>query len=142
MGEGTLYRGEDKPGEKNLPYRFLILNTVLPARHRLETYQEIERVKNKGKLYQTSLFGLLVLRNQTSGLTRFCFIVSLKISPKSTIRNRVKRLLAEALRGRLIKIPPGFDLVFLVKKTIIGKNIEEIKKEVDTVFGKAGLLGS
>ena len=113
---------------------------MLPARHRLETYQEIERVKKKGELYQTSLFGLLVLKNQTSYLTRFDFIVSLKISPKSTIRNRIKRLLAEAISERLIKISPGFDLVFLAKKTIIGKNLKEIKKEVDTVFGKAGLL--
>lgn len=118
---------------------------MLPKKFRLQDYQEIERVKKKGKLYQTPLFGFLVLKKENQPFsrfffTRFTFIISKKISKKATERNKTKRLLSEATRELLLKIKPGFDAVFLAKKSLIGRNYIEVKKETESLFKKCGLL--
>jgi len=123
---------------------FVYFRAVLPRRYRLQNYQEIEKVKKEGKLYQISFFGLLILKrtlSEAEGLpTRFAFIVSKKLSKKAVQRNRAKRLLSEAVRGLLPKVKPGFDIIFLGKKSLIGKSFSEIQVEVEKVFRKSGLL--
>lgn len=69
-------------------------------------------------------------------ISRFAFIVSKKISPLAVQRNRIRRLLSEAIYSGIEKIKPGNDFVFLVKKLIIGKNLTEIKKEIESIFVK------
>ena len=113
---------------------------MLPKKFRLQDFGEIEKVKKEGKLFQNPLFGLLVLKRKDNGPSRFAFIVSLKISKKSTKRNKAKRLLSEALKGFLPKIKKGFDLVFLGKKAIIDKSFWEIKKQLELVLQKGGLI--
>lgn len=135
---------------------------MLPKQYRLQDYQEVEKVKKEGKLYQTPLFGLLVL-SRAEGLVlntsaklgvnpverlssrfsfpRFAFIISTKISKKATQRNRAKRVLSEAVRGLLPKLKFSFDAVFLGKKSLIGKSFSEIQAEVEKVFRKSGLMG-
>lgn len=113
---------------------------MLPKENRLERYQEIERIKKEGKLYQSSLFGLIVLARPESKNSRFCFIVSLKVARRATRRNRTKRLFAEAIKSWLAKISPGFDLIFLGKKAIIDRELVQIKEEMGKALAKAGLL--
>jgi len=112
---------------------------MLPEKFRLQDFGEIEKVKKEGKLIQNPLFGLLVLKREDNGLSRFAFIVSLKISKKSTKRNRAKRLLSEVVRSFLPEIKDGFDLVFLAKKSIIDKSFWDIKKQVEIILKKGGL---
>ena len=113
---------------------------MLPKKFRLHDYQEVEKVKKEGKLYQSPLFGLLVLEKPGQATSRFSFIVSTKLSKKAVQRNHLKRLLSEAVRGLLPKVKPGFDLVFLGKKSLIGKSLSEIQIEVNNIFCKSGLM--
>ena len=112
---------------------------MLPKKYRLHDYQEVEKVKKEGKLYQSPLFGILVFKKDDQTTSRFSFIISTKISKKATERNRAKRVLSEAVRGLLPKVKPGFDAVFLGKKSLIGKNKKEIETEIEMVFRKSGL---
>lgn len=113
---------------------------MLPKKFRLQDFQEIEKVKKEGKLFQTPLFGVLVLPKDDKDSLRFTFIVSLKISKESTRRNRVKRLLSEAVRSFLPQINSGFDLVFLAKRSIVDKSFWEIKGQIEIVLKKAELI--
>jgi len=125
---------------------------MLPKPYRLQDSQEVEKVKKEGKLYQSSFFGLLVLKRTLSAPTelsvnsvegspsRFCFIVSTKLSKKATKRNRAKRVLSEAVRGLLPEIKPGFNGIFLGKKSLIGKNFSEIQEEINKIFCKSGMM--
>ena len=51
----------------------------------------------------------------------------------------MKRLLSEAIINLTPKIKPGFNVVFLAKKGIVGKDLAEIKEEVRKVFHQANL---
>lgn len=113
---------------------------MLPKKFRLQDYQEIEKVKKEGKLYQSPLFGLLILKKEEQSTPRFSFIVSTKLSKKAVQRNHIKRLLSESLREVWSKIKPGFDGVFLGKKSLIGKTKMEIEEEIKRVFLEIGLF--
>jgi len=113
---------------------------MLPKQHRLPLRTEFSRVKKEGRLYQGKLFSLLIAKKDNRQPSRLTFIVSNKIHKKATQRNYFRRLLSEAILPFLPAIRPGFDGVFLVKKSIIGKNLSEIKKEVELVFKKTGLI--
>jgi len=112
---------------------------MLPKKYRLNDFWEIERVKKGGRLFQSSSFGVLVFYGNEKQNSRIAFVVSLKIAKRSVERNRAKRLLSEAVRGFLPLIKPGYDLVFLIKKNLIGKNRQEVEKEVERIF-KIGKL--
>ncbi len=118
---------------------------MLPKQYRLHDYQEIERVKKEGKLFQSPLFGVLILEKtgqsvSLSPFSRFAFIVSKKVSTKATERNRIKRVLSESVRLLLPAIKPEVDGVFLGKRDIIGKKKIEIEQELENIFRKAKLL--
>jgi len=109
---------------------------MLPREHRLIDDYDFRRVKRLGKTYHCPIFSLTVVRRKVVGPSRFGFVVSTKIDKRAVVRNRVKRLLREAVRARLTKIPDGFDLVFVVRPKIVGKSYEEICAQVDQLLSK------
>lgn len=58
------------------------------------------------------------------------------------VRNRSKRVLREAIRLRLDNFPSGYDIVFVLRKAIIGKEYEEVSAELDKVLSKISFSGS
>ena len=113
---------------------------MLPKQHRLPLRTDLVRTQKEGKLYQGKLFSLLVASQPEKNPSRFGFIISSKVHKKAVKRNRARRLLIEAIRPFLSKVRPGFDAIFLAKKTIIGPELEEIKKETQKLFQAASLL--
>lgn len=113
---------------------------MLPKKFRFSKRQEIGDVKKKGKLYQFPLFGILVLKTRIEESPRFAFVVSTRISKKSTERNKIRRLLSETIKFLLPKITLGYDLIFLTKKSILDKGFWEINKETEFGLRKIGLV--
>jgi len=89
----------------------------------------------KGKTAAGKLVFLKFKKNNLKN-SRFCFIVNLKISKKSTFRNKIKRQLKDIIRNNLINIRPGFDIAIIAKPEIINKKYQEIKKEVRELLEK------
>ena len=112
---------------------------MLPKEYRLPLRTELHRVQKEGKVYHFPYFGLLLAKNNLN-LSRFAFIVSNKIHKRATKRNRITRLLRESVRLLLPKIKPSFEVVFLVKKIILGKDFQEVQSAVKSSFQKTGLL--
>jgi ribonuclease P protein component len=103
---------------------------ALPRINRLLKGDRLEEVKEKGKMVQSDNFGVRVLKRGDAEESRFAFIVSAKISKLAVHRNRVNRAFGESVRRLLKEISPGYDFVFLAKKSISKKTTDEIVVEV------------
>ena len=110
---------------------------MLSRPYRFPLSREFKQLKKTGRLTNGPLFAILV--KEKEGLSRFGFVVSKLIDKRATVRHRVKRLLAEAVRLNLEKIKPGCDVVFLTKKSLPGKTFRETEAEVLRMMARAGL---
>jgi len=106
---------------------------VLKKINRISSRKEFGEIKNKGKLIGSPIFGVLVLKKEDD-LKKFGFIISKKISKRAVDRNKIKRRMAEVLRKNLEKFEAGTRMVFLVKREILNKKIEEIEKEINNLI--------
>lgn len=112
---------------------------MLPKIHRANP-AEIILTREEGKLTSGSLFGLLVLDLKDKRPCRFAFIVSTKIDKRATQRNRIKRLLRQAVHQIVDQTGQGKVIVFLARKNLLGKNFLQVKKEVVKMFLKTGVV--
>jgi len=95
---------------------------MLKKPNRLLREKDFEAVFESGNSFgQGSLF--LKFKKNNTDETRFGLIVSKKFSKKATERNRVKRLLREAIKGKLAEIKKGLDLVIIVGPKLDQKTI-------------------
>ena len=77
----------------------------------------------------------------SNGLThsRFGFSVSRYIGG-AVKRNRVKRLMREAVRSRIEQIAPGYDLVFIARNPICSASSGDIHHSITKLLDRVGLL--
>ena len=94
------------------------------------------RVEIDGKLYQSKLFGIAIYDRHDNSNSKFGFIISTKISKKAVTRNKIKRLISEAIRTHLDNIRDGLDVVFLLKPLVTKVSDEEIKNEANETIIK------
>lgn len=116
---------------------------MLSAENRLKNDRDFKRIFKFGHSFYSRNLQLKVIKNQhNDGASRFGFVIGLTVSKKSTVRNRLKRQVREAVRllqkNRLIK--PNFDVVIKIKSSLIGADYKDIKDEVEYLLGKAGIL--
>lgn len=112
---------------------------MLSKPHRLKKKKDFDRVFKKGKGFNNDFLFLKVRKNNLP-VARFGFIVSLKISKKATVRNKVKRRLREIVKDLLPQIVPGVDGVLVAQPGVENQSFQELKKEVKKVFKLAHIL--
>lgn len=84
-----------------------------------------------------NLAGMLWLNEGADEENKFGFIISKKISKRAVDRNRIKRLLSEAVKINLDKVKSrGNKVVFLAKKTMLGKKMAEVIPEIKEMLEK------
>lgn len=103
---------------------------MLPKKNRLSRL-EIEQLKKKGKTYSSCLFSLLF---QKGNQFKTGLIVSHKLLPKATQRNKIKRIFYQIIQD-LFPVKKGYFL-FLIKKSFLNATKEEIKKEIKEILEK------
>lgn len=88
---------------------------------------EVLSFKKEGRMYKTPLFGLVVLKSEKP---KVGIIISKKISKKAVDRNRIKRLVYEAVGNSWNEFEKkGVMGLFLVRSVILDKSLVEIDKE-------------
>ncbi|MCJ7792752.1 MAG: ribonuclease P protein component [Candidatus Marinimicrobia bacterium] len=113
---------------------------MLASKYRLPLRTELNRIRQEGKLIQGRLFSLQVGLAKSTQPSRFGFIISSKIDKKAVRRNRAKRLLSEAVNKLRPQLRPGYEVVVLAKKKIIGADYQAIEKEFKALLNKAGMV--
>lgn len=112
---------------------------MLPKKHRLTKAEDFKSVYKKGRFFSDSYLAIKVLRNNQE-ITRFGFLVGIKISKKAVLRNKIKRRLREIIRLKLDKIKKGFDVVILTRSEIGKKTYQEIDETLSRILKKANLI--
>jgi len=111
---------------------------MLPKENRIKKRKEFQKVLISSKTYKTPFFILRINKNNLNK-NRFAFVVGRKVSPKATVRNKIKRRLAAIIRGEKEKIKLGTDMVIIALPGIEKINFTEIKKTIEKEFKKINL---
>jgi len=110
---------------------------MLPSASRLKRKSDFGKAYARGRSYVTDLIVVYVL---PTGLdtTRVGFSVSKKTG-KSVVRNRIKRLLREAVRAHLADMPVGYDLVIVARRKAAGLTLEDALAAFARVLEKTSI---
>ncbi|WP_449418769.1 ribonuclease P protein component [Phormidium nigroviride] len=126
---------------------------MLPPANRLRREEDFSAVYRKGIRRNSRHLTLRALRpsnkaelaqQQTDfkSLPATCIgiSISLKVSKRSVVRNRIKRQIRAALRQMLPRISPGWNLVIVVRPTAQECNYGEFLQELEQLLVEAEVL--
>jgi ribonuclease P protein component len=113
---------------------------MLPKRHRLTRSRDFARVRRSGRSSGSPLMALYVLPTRSPDI-RVGFSVSKRVG-KAVVRNRVKRLMREAVRSQVSRIRPGQDLVFIARPGAAEATYGEVDETVSYLLRRTSALTS
>ncbi|MCH7730362.1 ribonuclease P protein component [Patescibacteria group bacterium] len=113
---------------------------MLAKHNRITDQKDFIRVKDKGKVVQSTSFGLSYINRGDKNSSRFAFVVSGKVSKQAVIRNKVQRAMRESVRQSLSYIKPGYDIIFLAKEISARRYTSEMMHEVVKVLREEGIM--
>jgi ribonuclease P protein component len=111
---------------------------LLPRAHRLRQERAFRAVYARGRAWADPLVVLHVLALPGESL-----LVGISASKKvggAVQRNRIRRLLREAVRRRLLEIRRGHHLVLVARAASRAATAEQVSAAVDSLLSRARLL--
>ncbi|MBU1015191.1 ribonuclease P protein component [Patescibacteria group bacterium] len=112
---------------------------MLASPRRLTTTAQFQQIFKEGRAARAD--GLVAKTLPTPGVpTRFGVVVSKKVAKEAVKRNRIRRLLREALRKNLGGIKEGYAVALLVLPNFQPQTSKEAEVLLLKLFKKAGLL--
>ena len=72
--------------------------------------------------------------------TRIGFVVSKRIAKHAVDRNYIKRLLSEAMRGLIPRLPGGLDIVVSARQKANTASLHILEQDMVTLLHQANLL--
>lgn len=118
------------PPDAGRPKAYLDLAIMLPRKNRIPR-TDIPLLLRRGSRVRED--GVELVFRKTTGIPRFAFVVPKKIDKRATARNRIRRVLSEAVRRHLPQIRMCEGIIIVRAKEIAGGAL-------DVVLTKAGLL--
>jgi ribonuclease P protein component len=125
---------------------------MLPPANRLKHRKDFSAVYRKGMRRNSAHLSLRALRKPKSvesakltaekslQPTRTGISISLKVSKRAVVRNRIKRQIRAALRQLLPRIKLGWDLIIVVRPSAQECNYAEILQELEQLLVEAEVL--
>jgi ribonuclease P protein component len=107
-------------------------------RFRLTKATEFKRVRRLGKSYAHPLIVLISHPNKLD-ITRYGIAAGAHLG-NAVMRNRTKRLLHAAINSLNTSIQPGWDIVVIARRPILGASLSDIESSLYAKAKQAGLL--
>ena len=109
---------------------------MLSKTKRLTTI-EFDEVFKKGRVYHSTLFVTRILVGTPT--TKISATIPNKQAKTAVLRNVNRRRIYAAVKI-LIPTTPHFSAILIAKKTLKDVSLEEIQKDIETTFVKAGVM--
>ena len=106
---------------------------------RLRNSGDFQRVRQQGRSLFSRLLILAWSPNEI-GRTRIGFVVSKRIAKQAVERNRLKRLLGEAVRGYIPDILPEMDIVISARNAASAAPLSTLTNDIRILLQRAKLL--
>ena len=112
---------------------------MLPKENRLRKAKEFQRAGARNNRFVQE--GLVLKRGAARpGPLKVGIVVSKKTAKKAVERNRIRRLLREAIRHDIAELKSGSDVVLIVLPGFGAENFLEVQEKVRRIFKKALLF--
>ncbi|OHA65881.1 MAG: ribonuclease P protein component [Candidatus Wildermuthbacteria bacterium RIFCSPHIGHO2_12_FULL_45_9] len=112
---------------------------MLSKLNRLSKKKDFDRIFRQGKGIRHE--GLLAkIWYQDIQCSRFGIVVSKKIAKKAVVRNRIRRLISQALQKRLKRMAKHADIILVVLPGSDFSELRHAEEAVEQIFKKAGLF--
>ncbi|RPI87516.1 MAG: ribonuclease P protein component [Chloroflexi bacterium] len=105
---------------------------------RLTSTTDYKRVRRFGRSFAHPLLVLVVLKNDLDK-SRFAVTASRAVG-KAVQRNRVKRLLREAVRSLVSSITPGWDVILIARRPVVDTDLLAIQSALVQLLQRSKLL--
>jgi len=112
---------------------------MIPKQNRLLKDKDFGRVFKKGHSVAEDFLVIRFTPNEKE-YSRFGFIVSLKVSKKAVVRNRVKRWLRDIVHRCLPEIKKGLDVVIIISNGSKLKNFQQVEEKFKKAIKKGKLI--
>jgi len=115
---------------------------MLPRSQRLSV-EQFNVVMLKGRVTHSSFFLLRSLKVDEIGTARkthIAAVVPQKLVKKATGRNKLRRVMYEAIQPLYNSVSPGLNVILFAKSPAIDADFKILSKEVRDIFVKAGIL--
>lgn len=110
----------------------------MKRKFRLTRSSDFERVKQSGKSYAHPL--LVLIKNPNQIDTVRIGISAGRVVGNAVKRNRAKRRMRASLSSILTNIQPGWDLVFLARKSVTESSFSDLLSAEIQLIKRAGLF--
>lgn len=107
---------------------------VLAKKYRLYKKDDFRRVYQKSSRRAFWKYGSVIYKKNNAPQNRFAFVVSGKVSKKSTVRNLLKRRTSEWVRKNMERMQTGHDVVFVFSKNATKANPAFFFHDLEALF--------
>ncbi|MGO3732159.1 MAG: ribonuclease P protein component [Vagococcus sp.] len=107
--------------------------------YRIKKEKEFQQIIQKKQSFANRNFVVYVSESTDNAHFRIGLSVGKKIGNAVT-RNRVKRLMRQALFELKSEIKPEYNVILIARPNIVGLTLEEVKKNIQHVFKLANLI--
>lgn len=115
---------------------------MLPIQNRLLHRQDFSLVYQHGIRRNAAALGLRAY-SRHAGIalpSRIGFSISLKVSKRAVVRNRIKRQLRAAFRHLLPRLKDGWDLVIVVRSEALQCDYPKFLQQLEQLLAQAEIL--
>lgn len=112
---------------------------MLPKKHRLSKHADVVSTTARGRSFFSPSFVIKTLPTAAGEEPKLTVIISVKVSKSSVIRNRLKRVIREAIHGHLDKLKPG-KYAIIVKQSATKIPGFQLAEEVKTALVKSKII--
>lgn len=112
---------------------------MLLKKNRLSKTADINLTTAKGRTFFSQSFLIKFLNKPDFTDAMITVVASVKISKSAVVRNRLKRIIRQDLHNQVKHMKPGY-YVFILKKTAVDKQPQEIREELTQSLRKSKII--